>query len=106
MFIPSITDAPASTVSPVDNPRADSSGASSSTATSATTLADPPPPPTCEQEPIRHMLFGSLSAVQFTIWLLYKRGYAEPNDWSQPISTGRPNEVMAILTKRVRLNLR
>ncbi|MEO0521107.1 MAG: hypothetical protein AAF171_27880 [Cyanobacteria bacterium P01_A01_bin.116] len=49
------------------------------------------------------MLFGSLSAVQTTIRLLHKLHYAEPNDWSQPISTGRPNEVMVILTKRVRL---
>ncbi|MEL7068486.1 MAG: hypothetical protein AAGN15_07515 [Cyanobacteria bacterium J06581_3] len=50
------------------------------------------------------MLFGSLRAVQSTILALHKRGYAEPNDWSQPISTGRPNEVMAILTKRVRVS--
>ena len=95
MFIPSITDAPASTVSPADN-----SGASPSQAATST---DAPPPPTSEQEPIRHMLIGSLSAVQSTIRLLYKLNYAEPNDWSQPISTGRPNEVMAILTKRVKL---
>ena len=97
MFIPSTTDAPASTL-----PSASQSQASSATA--ATTLADPPPTP--EQEPVRHLLFGSLSAVQSTIRLLYKLNYAEPNDWSQPISTGRPNEVMAILTKRVRLDLR
>ena len=94
MFIPSITDAPASTVSP-----ADSSGAGSSQASSSTeTRTNAPPLPTCEQEPIRHMLFDSLSTVQSTIRLLYKLNYAEPNDWSQPISTGRPNEVMAILT--------
>ncbi|MEL6493275.1 MAG: hypothetical protein AAFQ95_25255 [Cyanobacteria bacterium J06621_3] len=49
------------------------------------------------------LLFGSLTAVQTTIRVLHKRGYAEPNDWSQPISTGRPNEVMAILTKRLRV---
>ena len=54
-----------------------------------------------QAEPVRHMLFGSLSAVQATIKDLHKCRYAEPNDWSQPISTGRPNEVMAILTKRV-----
>ena len=80
MFIPSATDAPASTVS---------------AAVSYT------PPPTAE--PVRHMLFGSPGAVRTTIQTLHKRGYADPNDWSQPISTGRPNEVMAILTKRVRL---
>ena len=53
-------------------------------------------------EPVRHMLFGSPSAVQVTIQQLHKLGYAEPNDWSQLLPTGRPNEVMAILTKRVR----
>jgi len=47
------------------------------------------------------MLFGTLSAVQTTIRLLHKLGYAEPNDWSQPIPTGRANEVMAILTRPV-----
>jgi len=78
MFIPTIQDASASTASAIN------------------------PTPTPTAEPIRHMLFGSLSAVRTTIQILHKRGYADPNDWSQPISTGRPNEVMAILTKRVR----
>ncbi|MGB7250612.1 MAG: hypothetical protein WBC73_16885 [Phormidesmis sp.] len=55
-------------------------------------------------EPVRHMLFGSLPAVRSTIRHLHKLGYAEPNDWSQPISTGRSNEVTAILTKRVRIS--
>ncbi|MGI8934849.1 MAG: hypothetical protein ACR2FS_12325 [Phormidesmis sp.] len=49
------------------------------------------------------MLFGSLSVVQATIKQLHHLNYAEPNDWSKPISTGRPNEVMAILTKRVNI---
>ncbi len=57
--------------------------------------------PVAQAEPLRHMLLGSLGAVQATIKHLHKRGYADPNDWSQPLSTGRPNEVMAILTKRV-----
>jgi hypothetical protein len=81
MFMPSIQDASASTVPPANGP----------------VPASPAP------EPIRHLLFGTLPAVQVTIRLLYRLNYAEPNDWSQPISTGRPNEVMAILTKRVRL---
>ncbi|MGB7086392.1 MAG: hypothetical protein WBD47_12620 [Phormidesmis sp.] len=57
-----------------------------------------------ECEPVRHMLFGTPYAVRSTIHLLYKRGYAEPNDWSQPISTGKPREVMTILTRRVRVS--
>ncbi|MEL7505677.1 MAG: hypothetical protein AAFN18_24775 [Cyanobacteria bacterium J06554_6] len=59
--------------------------------------------PTPQYETVRHLLFGSLTAVQLTIKDLHIKHYAEPNDWSQPISTGRPNEVMAILTKRVRV---
>ncbi|MEL6161350.1 MAG: hypothetical protein AAFR18_19235 [Cyanobacteria bacterium J06627_32] len=47
------------------------------------------------------MLFGTLAAVQTTIRHLHHLGYAEPNDWSRPISTVRSHEVMAILTKRV-----
>ena len=49
------------------------------------------------------MLFGSLNAVQTTIRTLHKHGYADLNDWSQPMFTGRPNEVISILTKRVRV---
>ncbi len=53
------------------------------------------------KEPIRHMLFGSPAGVRQVIHLLHKLGYAEPNDWSRPMPTGRPGEVMAILTRYV-----
>ncbi|MEM6452220.1 MAG: hypothetical protein AAF703_18145 [Cyanobacteria bacterium P01_D01_bin.105] len=82
MLITSLEGAPASTDSLAPNPTPSSGN---------------------DTETVRHLLFGSLTAVQCTIRVLHKRGYAEPNDWSQPISTGRPNEVMAILTKRIRL---
>ncbi|MGD1950116.1 MAG: hypothetical protein ACFB14_10775 [Leptolyngbyaceae cyanobacterium] len=52
----------------------------------------------------RHMLFGTLSFVQITIKQLHKLNYAEPNDWSRPLPTGQPNEVMAILTRKVRID--
>ena len=52
-------------------------------------------------EPICHTLKGSLSAVQATIKLLYKLNYAEPNDWSQPQPTGRHNEFISVLKRRV-----
>ena len=55
-------------------------------------------------EPIRHMVFGAPATVAATIKLLHKLHYAEPTDWSLPIPTGRPNEVMVILTKRVRVD--
>ena len=59
--------------------------------------------PNHEYETVRHLVFGSLTGVRLTIQDLHKKHYAEPNDWSKPISTGRPNEVMVILTKRVAL---
>ena len=55
-------------------------------------------------ETVRHILFGTLIAVRNTMKLLHKLNYAEPNDWSQPLPTGRPNEVMTILTKRVKVD--
>jgi len=54
-----------------------------------------------QREPVRHMLFGSLAAVRLNIKTLHKKGYAEPNDWSKPIPTGRSGEVMAILVKHL-----
>ncbi|EKV03176.1 hypothetical protein Lepto7375DRAFT_5458 [Leptolyngbya sp. PCC 7375] len=66
--------------------------------------SEPAPLPEHQFEVVRHILFGTLTAVRNTIVLLHKLNYAEPNDWSKPLSTGRPNEVMAILTKRVRVD--
>ncbi|MEM8613658.1 MAG: hypothetical protein AAGF93_16665 [Cyanobacteria bacterium P01_H01_bin.105] len=59
------------------------------------------PLPKYQYEIVRHLVFGSLTGVRLTIQDLHRKHYAEPNDWSKPISTGRPNEVMVILTKRV-----
>ena len=83
MFTPTIEGAAAPTVSPA-------------THTTGGPAEHPP-------EPVRHLVFGSLHAVRATINHLHKLHYAEVNDWSQPISTGRPNEVMAILTKKVKV---
>ncbi|MGB3572925.1 MAG: hypothetical protein WA783_14670 [Phormidesmis sp.] len=88
--------ASASTVSPASSPT--SSSAISVLSSGASGPSSGPRPP---REQVRHMLFGTLGTVQTTIALLHTLGYAEPNDWSRPISTGRPNEVLAILTKRV-----
>ena len=91
MFIPTLEGAVASTVLP----------APASTLPPATqTLGHPTEHP---PEPVRHMLFGSLCAVRATVSHLHKLRYAEADDWSQPIPTGRANEVMVILTKKVRV---
>ena len=62
-------------------------------------------------EKVRHMLYGSLAAIDRTIKILHALGYADPNDWSEPIPVppsrpepGTPSEPqtwMAILTKTV-----
>ena len=64
----------------------------------------PQPLPEQQYEDVRLLLLGTLTAVQTTIATLHKHNYAEPNDWSRPLATGRPNEVMAILTRRVRVD--
>lgn len=60
--------------------------------------------PEHEYEPVRLIALGSLTVVRLTIQELHSKHYAEPNDWSRPLPTGRPNEVMVILTKRVRVD--
>ena len=44
-----------------------------------------------QPDKVRHLIFGTVPAIQFTIKDLHVRGYAEPNDWSQPLPTGRPH---------------
>ncbi|NEQ31678.1 MAG: hypothetical protein F6K04_11850 [Leptolyngbya sp. SIO4C5] len=56
---------------------------------------------TPNREPVRHLLLGSASGVLAEIKNLHKRGHSEPNDWSQLLPTGRPAEVMSILTRYV-----
>ena len=36
-------------------------------------------------EKVRHMLCGSLAGIDRTIKILHAHGYADPNDWSDPI---------------------
>ena len=81
MFQPSIEDAPASTV-PAEQ-----------------TAAEPTP----RYEDVRHLLYGTLASIQSTIHFLHKRGYADPNDWSDPMPTGKANQWMSTLTKRVKV---
>ena len=52
-------------------------------------------------EPVRLMLFGSPGGVRAAIKDIHRHGCADSNDWSVPMATGRADEVMAILTKRV-----
>ena len=61
-------------------------------------------------EKVRHMLYGSLAALDRTIKILHTLGYADPNDWSDPIpvpasADGAPTAAqwMVIMTKTVLL---
>ena len=57
--------------------------------------AQPHPRP----ERVRHLLYGSLAGIDRTIKVLHTYGYADPNDWSDPLPTDQPNQWMVILTK-------
>ena len=54
-------------------------------------------------EVLRLLAIGSLGVVNSCVLTLYRLGYARPEDWSQPLPTVNPDEVMRILTKRVML---
>lgn len=62
---------------------------------------DPGPRPvdSPRQERVRHLLYGSLAGLDRTIKILHALGYANPNDWSEPIPTGKPHQWMVIMTK-------
>lgn len=79
-----------------------------SPATVTTSPAAPLPPHSSGDRPspdtVQHMLFGSPAVVRKTISDLHKLHYAEATDWSKLMPTGRVNEVMAILTKKVRID--
>jgi hypothetical protein len=61
-------------------------------------------------EKVRHLFYGSLAALDRTIKILHAYGYADPNDWSDPIPVppasepghpSAPQTWMAILTKTI-----
>ena len=54
-------------------------------------------------EVLRVLAIGSLEVVNSCVLTLYRLGYARPEDWSQPLPTVNPGEVMRILTKRLML---
>ncbi len=61
-------------------------------------------------EKVRHLLYGSLAGIDRTIKILHAYGYADPNDWSDPIPVPPSAEGatiaaqwMVIMTKTVLL---
>lgn len=54
-----------------------------------------------EREQVRCVLYGSLRGLDRSIKHLHLLRYAEPNDWSKPLPSGRGSEWMVITTKHL-----
>jgi hypothetical protein len=94
-------------------PESDADGASNRPPASS---SNPQPQP----ERVRHVLYGSLRGLDRAIKILHSRGYADPNDWCEPIpvpipeagfrgehspttTTEPPNQWMVVMDKILRL---
>ncbi|MBD0269324.1 MAG: hypothetical protein ICV77_13660 [Cyanobacteria bacterium Co-bin8] len=62
-------------------------------------------PPKSQRQPrrdkIRVLLYGSLEGIDRNIKQLHTLNYADADNWSDPIPTGRPGEWMVITTKHL-----
>jgi hypothetical protein len=89
-------------------PESDASGASNLPPASSSERRQPQP------ERVRHVLYGSLRGLDRAIKILHSLGYADPNDWCDPIpvptpgadasserrqSADLPNQWMVVMTK-------
>ena len=54
-----------------------------------------------DTESLRVMLIGSAAGITATIHNLHRRGFVEVGDWS-PLLPWAENEMMSVLTKRLR----
>jgi hypothetical protein len=57
--------------------------------------------PAPRREKANIAVYGSLVACDRIIKNLHILHFAEPNDWTDPLPTGRPNEWMRVLTKHL-----
>ncbi|HEY9738760.1 MAG TPA: hypothetical protein V6D06_20845 [Trichocoleus sp.] len=64
-----------------------------------------PPTQSRKREPNRqklcHVLYGSIEVIDRGIKHLHTLGYADPNDWSNTIPTGKAGQWMAVLTRHL-----
>ena len=77
----------------------------------ASVASNLPPAQSSQPHPRRgrmqHLLYGSRAGIDRTIKILHALGYAEPNDWSEPLPvppgnsglSGAEGQWMVILTK-------
>ncbi|MBD0269651.1 MAG: hypothetical protein ICV77_15325 [Cyanobacteria bacterium Co-bin8] len=52
-------------------------------------------------EKVRIAVYGSLLGCDRIIKTLHVLHFAEPNDWTDPLPTGRPNEWVRMVTKQL-----
>jgi hypothetical protein len=63
---------------------------------------DSPPPSGDEYELVRILVIGSPGGVNAIIRRLYVLGFARVDEWSRLLPAPNSNEVMSILTRRLR----
>jgi len=73
-------------------PESDASGASNLPPASSERRQPQP-------ERVRHVLYGSLRGLDRAIKILHSLGYADPNDWCDPVPSGEPNQWLVVMTK-------
>ncbi|MGB7059398.1 MAG: hypothetical protein WBD58_16975 [Geitlerinemataceae cyanobacterium] len=57
-----------------------------------------------EREAVKIMLVGTPQGVVNIIHTLYRRGFAEVTEWSPPLPTAIPGEVMRVLVRHLVLD--
>ncbi|HEY9879144.1 MAG TPA: hypothetical protein V6D29_11850 [Leptolyngbyaceae cyanobacterium] len=72
-----------------------------------TSVPTVPPTRSPKREPRReklcHVMYGSLDVLDRGVKHLHTLGYADPNDWSDPIPSGRDNQWMVVLIRHLLL---
>ncbi|MBD0266881.1 MAG: hypothetical protein ICV77_01175 [Cyanobacteria bacterium Co-bin8] len=53
------------------------------------------------REKVTNVLYGSLEVLDRTIKHLHTLHYADPDDWSDPIPSGKDSQWMAVLIKHL-----
>ncbi|HEY9879703.1 MAG TPA: hypothetical protein V6D29_14690 [Leptolyngbyaceae cyanobacterium] len=74
---------------------------------SGTNVPTVPPTRSSKREPQRrkicHVLYGDIETIDRVIKHLHTLRYADPNDWSDIIPSGKDHQWMAVLTKHILL---
>ncbi|HEY9881420.1 MAG TPA: hypothetical protein V6D29_23400 [Leptolyngbyaceae cyanobacterium] len=52
-----------------------------------------------QRDKVQVVVYSTLEGIDRTVKHLHVLHYADPNDWSDPIPTGKPNQWMSLLTR-------